>query len=163
MILLTPKARKTSCSDVCKSARAGHRRNSGERSKATELGLVGSSGSSRRPLYGVSVSLQEVEAALSFRWQRAVSALAGIARGEADFLTSRAAKLAPNNDEVKKLREEVVKLLERNTDGACKWSFRSRFFWPGAISFAADAASGVLVAPTSSRARRPFSSPPRVG
>ena len=42
MILLTPKARKTSCSDVCKSARAGHRRNSGERSKATELGLVGS-------------------------------------------------------------------------------------------------------------------------
>lgn len=109
------------------------------------------------------MSLQEVEAALSFRWQRAVSALAGIARGEADFLTSRAAKLAPNNDEVKKLREEVVKLLERNTDGACKWSFRSRFFWPGAISFAADAASGVLVAPTSSRARRPFSSPPRVG
>jgi hypothetical protein len=32
-----PKARKTSYSDVCKSARAEHRRNSGERSKATEL------------------------------------------------------------------------------------------------------------------------------
>ena len=44
MILLTPKAGKTSCSDVCKSARVGHRRNSGERSKATELGLVGSRG-----------------------------------------------------------------------------------------------------------------------
>ena len=36
-----PKARKTSYSDVCKSERAEHRRNSGERSKATELGLVG--------------------------------------------------------------------------------------------------------------------------
>jgi WD domain, G-beta repeat. len=34
------------------------------------------------------------------------------ARGEADFLTSRALKLAPNNDEVKKLRDEVVKLLQ---------------------------------------------------
>jgi len=34
------------------------------------------------------------------------------ARGEADFLTSRALKLAPDNDEVKKLREDVVKLLE---------------------------------------------------
>ena len=34
------------------------------------------------------------------------------ARGEADFLTSRALKLAPDNDEVKKLRDEVVKLLE---------------------------------------------------
>ena len=32
--------------------------------------------------------------------------------GEADFLTSRAVKLAPDNDEVKKLRDEVVKLLE---------------------------------------------------
>jgi hypothetical protein len=31
------------------------------------------------------------------------------ARGEADFLTSRAQKLAPDNEEVKKLREEVVK------------------------------------------------------
>ena len=41
MILLTPKARKTSCSDVCKNARAGHGRNSGERSKATERGFVG--------------------------------------------------------------------------------------------------------------------------
>ena len=30
------------------------------------------------------------------------------ARGEADFLTSRAQKLAPNNEEVKKLRDEVV-------------------------------------------------------
>jgi hypothetical protein len=34
------------------------------------------------------------------------------ARGEAHFLTSRAVKLAPSNDEVKKLRDEVVKLLE---------------------------------------------------
>jgi hypothetical protein len=34
------------------------------------------------------------------------------ARGEADFLTSRALKPAPDNDEVKKLRYEVVKLLE---------------------------------------------------
>lgn len=33
------------------------------------------------------------------------------ARGEADFLTRRALNLAPNNDDVKKLREEVVKLL----------------------------------------------------
>jgi hypothetical protein len=34
------------------------------------------------------------------------------ARGEANFLTSRAQKLAPENDEVKRLRAEVVKLLE---------------------------------------------------
>jgi dipeptidyl aminopeptidase/acylaminoacyl peptidase len=33
------------------------------------------------------------------------------ARGGADFLTSRAVKLAPDNEEVKKLRDEVVKLL----------------------------------------------------
>ena len=33
------------------------------------------------------------------------------ARGEADFLTRRAQKLAPDSDEVKKLRDEVVKLL----------------------------------------------------
>jgi hypothetical protein len=33
------------------------------------------------------------------------------ARGEADFLTRRAQKLAPDNDEVKKLRDEVVNLL----------------------------------------------------
>src|SRR5206468_5821461 len=32
------------------------------------------------------------------------------ARGEADFLTSRAVKLAPNSEEVKKLRDEVVKV-----------------------------------------------------
>jgi dipeptidyl aminopeptidase/acylaminoacyl peptidase len=32
-------------------------------------------------------------------------------RGEADFLTRRALKLAPNNEEVKKLRDEVVNLL----------------------------------------------------
>jgi hypothetical protein len=39
------------------------------------------------------------------------------ARGEADFLTSRAQKLAPDNDEVKMLRDEVVKLLEpKRTD-----------------------------------------------
>ena len=38
------------------------------------------------------------------------------ARGEADFLTTRARKLAPNNDEVRKLRDEVVKLLERKTN-----------------------------------------------
>src|SRR6266536_1121218 len=38
------------------------------------------------------------------------------ARGEADFLTSRAEKLAPDGDEVKKLRDEVVKLLERKTN-----------------------------------------------
>ncbi len=38
------------------------------------------------------------------------------ARGEANFLTSRAVKLAPDNDEVKKLRDEVVKLLELKTN-----------------------------------------------
>jgi roadblock/LC7 domain-containing protein len=38
------------------------------------------------------------------------------ARGEADFLTSRAQKLAPQSDEVKRLREEVVKLLELKTN-----------------------------------------------
>jgi hypothetical protein len=37
------------------------------------------------------------------------------ARGESDFLTSRAVKLAPDNDEVKKLRDEVVELgLKKN-------------------------------------------------
>jgi hypothetical protein len=38
------------------------------------------------------------------------------ARGEADFLTSRAQKLAPDSEEVKKLRDEVVKLLEMKTN-----------------------------------------------
>ena len=38
------------------------------------------------------------------------------ARGEADFLTSRAVKLAPGSQEIKKLREEVVKLLGLKTD-----------------------------------------------
>src|SRR5437016_6279922 len=38
------------------------------------------------------------------------------ARGEADFLTGRARKLAPDNDEVKKLRDEVIKLLELKTN-----------------------------------------------
>ena len=33
-------------------------------------------------------------------------------RAKADFLTNRALKLAPDNDEVKKLRDEVAKLLE---------------------------------------------------
>ena len=33
------------------------------------------------------------------------------ARGEADFLTRRARNLAPDSDEVKELRDEVVKLL----------------------------------------------------
>src|SRR5262249_8557164 len=45
---------------------------------------------------------------------------ARLARGEADFLTSRALKLAPNNDEIKKPHEEVVKLLqipEESTNG----------------------------------------------
>jgi hypothetical protein len=37
-------------------------------------------------------------------------------RGEADFLTSRALKLAPDNDEVKKLRDDVIKLLELKTN-----------------------------------------------
>jgi len=37
-------------------------------------------------------------------------------RGDADFLTTRALKLAPDNDEVKKLRDEVVTLLELKTD-----------------------------------------------
>ena len=36
--------------------------------------------------------------------------------GEADFLTSRALKLAPDNEEVKKLRDEVVNLLELKTN-----------------------------------------------
>jgi len=34
------------------------------------------------------------------------------ARAEADYQTHRAAKLAPDNDEVKRLRAEVVKLLQ---------------------------------------------------
>jgi hypothetical protein len=34
------------------------------------------------------------------------------AGGEPDFLTNRARKLAPDRDEVKKLRDEVIKLLE---------------------------------------------------
>jgi hypothetical protein len=38
------------------------------------------------------------------------------ARGEADFLTRRALKLAPDSDEVKKLREEVVYLLKLKSD-----------------------------------------------
>jgi dipeptidyl aminopeptidase/acylaminoacyl peptidase len=38
------------------------------------------------------------------------------ARGEADFLTSRAVMLALDSDEVKKLRDEVVKLLELKTN-----------------------------------------------
>jgi dipeptidyl aminopeptidase/acylaminoacyl peptidase len=38
------------------------------------------------------------------------------ARGEADFLTSRARNLAPGSDEVKKLRDEVVKLLGLKTN-----------------------------------------------
>jgi hypothetical protein len=38
------------------------------------------------------------------------------ARGEADFLTRRAVKLAPDNEEVKKLRDEVVKLLALKTN-----------------------------------------------
>ena len=38
------------------------------------------------------------------------------ARGEADFLTRRALKLAPSNEEVKKLRDEVVKLLGLKTN-----------------------------------------------
>jgi hypothetical protein len=38
------------------------------------------------------------------------------ARGEADFLTSHALKLAPDNDEVKKLRDEVIRLLELKTN-----------------------------------------------
>jgi hypothetical protein len=37
------------------------------------------------------------------------------ARGEADFLTSRAQKLAPDNEEVKKFRDEVVELLSLKT------------------------------------------------
>jgi len=38
------------------------------------------------------------------------------ARAEADFLTRRAQKLAPDNDEVKKLRDEVVNLLKLKTN-----------------------------------------------
>jgi hypothetical protein len=34
------------------------------------------------------------------------------ARGEADFLTARALKLAPNDSKVKELRDQVVKLLQ---------------------------------------------------
>jgi hypothetical protein len=40
------------------------------------------------------------------------------ARGEADFLTTRAVKLAPDNDEVKKLRGEVIKLLQVQEESA---------------------------------------------
>ena len=39
----------------------------------------------------------------------------GALRGGADFLTRRALELAPDNDEVKKLRDDVVKLLEPKT------------------------------------------------
>jgi WD40 repeat protein len=38
------------------------------------------------------------------------------ALGEANFLTGRAVKLAPDNDEVQKLRDEVVKLPELKTN-----------------------------------------------
>ena len=38
------------------------------------------------------------------------------ARAEADYQTDRAVKLASDNDEVKKLRAEVVKLLKINSD-----------------------------------------------
>ena len=37
-------------------------------------------------------------------------------RAEADYQTHRAVKLAPDNDEVKKLRAEVVKLLNLPSD-----------------------------------------------
>jgi dipeptidyl aminopeptidase/acylaminoacyl peptidase len=36
-------------------------------------------------------------------------------RGEADFLTSRARKLAPESEEIKRLRDDVIKLLELKT------------------------------------------------
>ena len=36
---------------------------------------------------------------------------ARLARGEADFQTQRTLKLAPDNDEVRKLRAEIVTLL----------------------------------------------------
>jgi hypothetical protein len=38
------------------------------------------------------------------------------ARGEADFLTSRAQKLAPDSEEVKTLRDQVVKSLGLKTN-----------------------------------------------
>ena len=38
------------------------------------------------------------------------------ARAEADYQTRRAVKLASDNDEVKKLRTEVVKLLNLSSD-----------------------------------------------
>jgi hypothetical protein len=38
------------------------------------------------------------------------------ARGEADFLTSRAVKLAPDNEEVKSCATEVVELLSLKTN-----------------------------------------------
>jgi hypothetical protein len=38
------------------------------------------------------------------------------ARAEADFQTRRAVKLASDNDEVKKLRAEVVKLLQLSSE-----------------------------------------------
>ena len=37
-------------------------------------------------------------------------------RREADFLTSRALKLAPDSEEVKKLRDAVIKVLELETN-----------------------------------------------
>jgi len=40
----------------------------------------------------------------------------GALEGEADFLTSRALRLAPDSEEVKKLRDEVVNLLELKTN-----------------------------------------------
>jgi hypothetical protein len=41
------------------------------------------------------------------------------ARGEADFLTSRALKLGPDSEEVKKLRDEVGKLLRPQGGSQC--------------------------------------------
>ena len=38
------------------------------------------------------------------------------ARGEADFLTSRALKLAPGSQEIKKLRDEVITSLGLKTN-----------------------------------------------
>jgi hypothetical protein len=57
-------------------------------------------------------SLKTFEFQVFKRSKKAVMQTERRALGEADFLTNRALKLAPNNEEVKKLRDEVVKLPE---------------------------------------------------
>jgi hypothetical protein len=77
------------------------------------------------------------------------------ARGEADFLTSRALKLAPDNDEVKKLREEVINVLQIQ-ERKHRWkelvrhsnqramSYHALLFWRHAVWSEAESEKGVV-------------------